>query len=593
MILKRIYIITLLLFCFTGAKSQQLHHLSRNQLIERQWIDLNHASKFSYIQVQDHQGRMKPIQTLALELLRKVYGKDYFQYLDNNGQKQKLTPTQVFLGMQLKPDSWQLLECIKIEKKAIPSLKNSLTINSKGYTSPSQFFDFKGQYALKDQVKKAFSKPVGKRTSFDKDIIKIDERINIVWAIFNGQYLKIFPNKKDKNQKWYAPSDDIVFLEEDQLLFSKIIPTYLSQLENKEWKKADETVALIHQFQQTHGADVMKSERDVRWEVWFNKSKIFFWCLIGYTLIGIPLLILGFIAVFQEKNLIVSRLTILFYILIGIVFLTHFFGIICRWYISGHAPWSNGYEATIFIAWICVLAGFLFSTKNPLVLSCACIISICLLGIAHGSLMNPEITNLVPVLKSYWLLIHVAIITASYGFLSLGSILSLIALLIMCINTFKRLPLINAKIQEITNINQLISTIGLYMLTIGTFLGGIWANESWGRYWGWDPKETWALISIIVYSFVLHIRIIFKHSFVYIYNVINFFAISSLIMTFFGVNYYLSGLHSYAKGDSFPIPSWIYIAITVGIIISLIPKVVPRFISKKTTIKKPIFASQN
>jgi len=170
-----------------------------------------------------------------------------------------------------------------------------------------------------------------------------------------------------------------------------------------------------------------------------------------------------------------------------------------------------------------------YGIKSKLPAAAAALIAVCLLGIAHGSLMNPEITNLVPVLKSYWLLIHVAIITGSYGF-----------------------------------------TVGLFMLSVGTFLGGVWANESWGRYWGWDPKETWALISIIIYAFVLHVRIIFKKNQFFVYNVASLFALSSLIMTFFGVNYYLSGLHSYAKGDPVPISSWVFIVTPLLVLLSII-----------------------
>ena len=128
-------------------------------------------------------------------------------------------------------------------------------------------------------------------------------------------------------------------------------------------------------------------------------------------------------------------------------------------------------------------------------------------------------------------------------------------------------------INELTRINEKTTNIGLFMLTIGTFLGGVWANESWGRYWGWDPKETWALISIIIYAFVLHIRIIFKKNHLYTYNLFSLFALSSLVMTFFGVNYYLSGLHSYAAGDSFPIPKWIFIVIPILIMLCILAKV--------------------
>ncbi|WP_025739655.1 cytochrome c biogenesis protein [Aquimarina pacifica] len=585
-----LYFFFFLFFVHTSIISQQLHSLKTHELIHRQLINIEHANLMSSLQVQDFQGRMKPIHTLSLELLRKIYGKNSYRYYDKNNQKQTLTPTQVFLGMQYKPDSWQLINCIKIEKKAIPDLKGLLKITHDGYSSPSQFFDFKGNYRLKEIVNKAYETAPGKRNAFDKDIIKIDERINIVWAIFNGQFLRIFPKKGDPDKKWYAPMNpEIELPNEDSKFYEKIIPTYFAQLtegqETKNWNKANETVQLLKNFQEKNGADVLLSKEKVRWEIWFNTNNVFFLCMIGYTLLGITLLVLSFLhLIIHRKNKLSQGIRLLI-MLITMVFFYHAFGIIIRWYISGHAPWSNGYEATVFIAWVGMLAGLIFAKKSSFTPAVSCILAFCLLGIAHGSLMSPEITNLVPVLKSYWLLIHVAIITGSYGFLALGSLLSLIVLLMMTINKIMKSDRIDETIREITNINQLTSTIGLYMLTIGTFLGGIWANESWGRYWGWDPKETWALISIIIYSFVLHIRIIIPKNFLYIYNVCSFFAIGSLIMTFFGVNYYLSGLHSYAKGDSFPIPSWLYIVVPLAILLSILPKL--NFPRKNHRIKKP------
>ncbi|MBQ4821075.1 cytochrome c biogenesis protein CcsA [Aquimarina sp. MMG016] len=569
-------IISLILALLNTVKAQQLHNLKPYELIHRQLIDVNHAEKFATIQVQDFQGRIKPISTLSLELLRKIHGKSSFSYIDKEYQKKQLTPTQVFIGMQYKPDSWQLLEFIKIDKKAISQLKDLIKINQLGYASASQFFDFQGNYKLKSLVASAYTKAPGKRSVFDKDIIKIDERINIVWSIFNGQFLKIFPKINDPDLTWYSPiAKETEFNKDDKLFFSKIIPTYFTHLttgiEAGNWQKANEVIELIKSFQLKNGSAIILTNKKVNLEIWLNNNHIFLWCLIGYTCFGIVLMLFSFIRIFKKRkrtiDKIIKGITIL---LIG-MFIVHALGIGMRWYISGHAPWSNGYEASIFIAWIGMLAGFVFSKNSSFAPAAASILAICLLGIAHGSLMNPEITNLVPVLKSYWLLIHVAIITGSYGFLALGSLLSLIALILMCINTFNNKPETENTVLTITNINQLTSTIGLYMLTIGTFLGGIWANESWGRYWGWDPKETWALISIIIYSFVLHIRIIIPKNYIYIYNVCSLFALGSLIMTFFGVNYYLSGLHSYAKGDPFPIPKWIYIITPIVCIIAIIP----------------------
>lgn len=190
------------------------------------------------------------------------------------------------------------------------------------------------------------------------------------------------------------------------------------------------------------------------------------------------------------------------------------------------------------------------------------------MGFAHGSaLLDPQITPLVPVLKSYWLIIHVAIIAASYGFFGLGMVLAIFSLVLYCLKPSK---IITKNIKELTIVNEMSLTIGIFLLTVGTFLGGMWANESWGRYWSWDPKETWAFISIIVYAFVLHMRLVPGLRGNFAFNIASLWAVASPIMTYFGVNYYLSGLHTYAAGDKIPIPTWVPISVAIALVLSLV-----------------------
>jgi cytochrome c-type biogenesis protein CcsB len=242
-------------------------------------------------------------------------------------------------------------------------------------------------------------------------------------------------------------------------------------------------------------------------------------------------------------------------------FLVHTLGLGLRWYISGHSPMSNGYESMIFISWVTLLAGFIFSRRSLFALPATAVLSGLTLMVAHLSFMDPEITNLVPVLQSYWLTLHVSVITASYGFLGLGAILAIIAMILLSLSGKSSLERISATIDDLAVINYKSLTIGLYLLTTGTFLGAVWANESWGRYWGWDPKETWSLITIIVYSFVIHSRMIPGLKDIYTFNLLSLFAFSSVLMTYFGVNYYLTGLHSYAGGDPVPVPVFVYVAV--------------------------------
>jgi cytochrome c-type biogenesis protein CcsB len=251
-------------------------------------------------------------------------------------------------------------------------------------------------------------------------------------------------------------------------------------------------------------------------------------------------------------------------------FLVHTFGLGLRWYISGHSPMSNGYESMIFISWVTLLAGFIFSRRSAFTLSATSVLAGLTLLVAHMSFMDPEITSLMPVLQSYWLTLHVSVITGSYGFLGLGAILGILNMVLISLSGKGNRERISNTVDELTVINFRTLTLGLYLLTIGTFLGAIWANESWGRYWGWDPKETWSLITIIVYAFVVHSRMIPGLKDIYIFNLLSLFAFSSVLMTYFGVNYYLSGLHSYAGGDAVPVPGFVYITVLALIAVSVV-----------------------
>ena len=256
--------------------------------------------------------------------------------------------------------------------------------------------------------------------------------------------------------------------------------------------------------------------------------------------------------------------------LVIVGFALHTIGLGLRWYVSERAPWSNGYESMIYIAWTTLLAGVIFTRKSFGGLAATMILSATVLLVAMLSYLDPEITPLVPVLRSYWLTIHVSMEAGSYGFLMLGAIIGLINLILMIFLTQKNKEKIQHQIREMSYLSEMTLIGGLFMISIGTYLGGVWANESWGRYWGWDAKETWALVTILVYAFILHMRIIPKLQGLFAYNFATIFGLASVIMTYYGVNYYLSGLHSYAAGDPVPIPQWVYIVITAILIISVL-----------------------
>ena len=533
-----------------------------DSLIQANRIDTDHAKKLELILVQDNGGRIKPLSTLASEYIRKI------------SRKQRLysqSATQILIGMMSNPIAWGNIPMIKISH---PELKKLLGTE---YDKISfvQLFDKEGGYKLKYLVEEAYSKQQQNRDKFDKDIITVDERVNLCYIIYNGGFLRLFPLENDSNNAWYPYTQHELFSSNDSLFVSNIISMYFNSIKaakiNQEWETADDILNYIQKFQEKYGSNIMPKKYKIILENIYNNAQIFLRLFMIYIFLGIILLILVITKLFQEKKWIDIIIKIL-KALIYSAFLLHTVGLIIRWIISGHAPWSNGYESMIYIAWATLLSGVLFSRRSSLTLVATTIVSSLILMVAHLNWLDPEITNLVPVLKSYWLMIHVAIITASYGFLALGAMLGLFGLWLIFLYNFTNNKKLELVCDEITIINEKSLIIGLYMLTIGTFLGGIWANESWGRYWGWDPKETWALVSILVYAIILHLRFIPAMRNKYIFNLASLIGIWSIIMTYFGVNYYLSGLHSYAAGDPMPIPSFVYYLAAIMLVSAILAK---------------------
>ncbi len=553
---------------FSGKIIAQ-HHGHENINKEEIVINKEHADLFGRILVQDNGGRIKPIQTLASEILRKVAKQEEF-----NGQQ----PTQVFLGMMYNPSQWQSTPLIKVSN---PELEEKLGAKEH-YVSFMDFFDEKFNYIITDEVRAAIRKKPAEQNKYDKELIKVDERVNICYLVFQGEFLRIFPKNNDPNNTWFTHLNYQQFTNEDSVFVKGILSMYFSSIEHSikqnDWKLANNTLKYIADYQHKFGAKVIPEQSKIDIEIIYNEVNIFKKLFMYYGLVGLLMLFFLFADIFSAKKwkkVAAKTLTYLLFIL----FLFHSSGLITRWYISGHAPWSNGYESMIYIAWVTLLAGFIFSKQSKMTIAATAVLSSLILMVAHLNFMDPEITPLVPVLKSYWLMIHVAIITGSYGFLGLGALLGFMNLVLMIFKSAKNKEVVNDKLKELTYIAEMTITVGLFMAAIGTFLGGVWANESWGRYWGWDPKETWALVIVLIYAMILHLRFIPKANNKFLFNLLAVLGFSSVIMTYFGVNYYLSGLHSYATGDPLPIPTFV----PITILVIFITAVIAYFRNKKYT----------
>lgn len=523
-------------------------------------ISSDHAKLFSKMVVQDMNGRMKPIHTLSRELLRKIAKKETID---------ELTPDQVILSMYADNKNWYSIPIIKIGKNE-KIQKGLKTANS--LVAYKDFFLPDGTYKFEDEVRQAFAMQPVDRGTYEKELLKIDERVNIANMIFSGRILKMFPLPNDPNNTWLSAhqhgSDSESALAADQF-FSDYKDALHHALHSNDYSLPGKMLSELAAYQRENGAAVIPSKSKINTEILLNNLDVFNRLSGLYSLLGIGLLVLLFISVFKPS----ANLTLMSKIFLGLVllgFAFHTVGLGLRWYIAERAPWSNGYESMIYIAWTTTLAGLIFTRKSFGGLAATMVLAGTILMVARLSYLDPEITPLVPVLRSYWLTIHVSLEAGSYGFLMLGALIGLINLVLMILLSNKNKERIFRIIKEMTYLSEMTLIAGLIMISVGTYLGGIWANESWGRYWGWDAKETWALVTILIYAFILHMRLIPKMGGLFAYNVATIFGWASVLMTYFGVNYYLSGLHSYAAGDPAPIPSWVYISVITILAISLL-----------------------
>lgn len=523
-----------------------------------------HAAKFGRLVIQDDGGRMKPINTFSSELLRKVSHSDTYRGLNSD---------QVFLSMSQYPEFWVNIPFIFVEKHN-DSLHKILGVESKAkYVSFINFFDEQGNYKLSPYLDEAQKAAVPNK--FQTDFIEVDKKVVLLSAALSRRILKIFPVPFDKGNKWISPLElnESGLTGVDSTYTRNVLPAYIGFLDEARttggYKQADEVLSGIELFQKKYGKNVRPSDEKINSEIMYNKYDIFKKLYYLYMMAGIFMLLFTIIKIFKN-NKFINYTVKFFHILIAFFFVLHTAGLIVRWYISGHAPWSDAYESIIYVGWATMFFGLAFGRQSQLTVASTAFVASMILMIAHWNWMDPAIANLQPVLNSYWLMIHVAVIVGSYGPLTLGMILGLVSLLLMIFankNNSKKLEL---SIKEITYITELTLTVGLVMLTIGNFLGGQWANESWGRYWGWDPKETWALISIMVYAFVIHARLVPALKGTWIFNVFSVFAFYSIMMTYFGVNFYLTGLHSYASGDKVVTPNFVFVSIGIVTLISIL-----------------------
>ncbi|MGD0709838.1 MAG: cytochrome c biogenesis protein CcsA [Bacteroidales bacterium] len=570
-----------------------LSSISFSQKLNQNIVSREHADNFGHLIVQTFDGRFEPIHTLAYDVMHKISRKDKF---NAEGKGDNVDAMQLLIDMIIDPAYWEQQKIIYIREKSVQDVVGV----TGGYASYNDFFNPRFQYKLSGYVENAFRKSPAGQSTFDKEIIKVDERVNLFMSLMEGYLFKLFPAPHSSNNQWVNVNDtlahipltgSIAKINDDLRLkdftYTNVLELYFKTvydaMKSGDYSRADKIADDMENMQRQNSAALLPSQTQVDYEIFYNKAKIFENLRNIYGILSLVMLMLAFAENLRiRKSKIITISLNVFIVLLALAFLYHTFGMGLRWYLTSHAPWSNGYEALLLAAWGAMLAGFCFLRYSRITLAATALLSFVMLMTAGLSSYDPQLTNLQPVLKSYWLILHVAVITISYGFLGLGFILGLMNLFLYLFKTANNHARLSLLISELTCINEMNLETGLFLAVAGTFLGGIWANITWGSYWGWDAKETWALIIIVAYAVILHLRLVPKLKREYIFNVASVAGFATVLMTFIGVNYYLSkGLHSYGAGDTPVFPVWAWIMITALVLLMIAAGVKEKLLNRK------------
>lgn len=475
-----------------------------------------------------YNGRVCPLQTVAKDVTTKLYGKDSYKGLSYE---------QVFTGMMLFSTEWGGEEIIKLKGKAIPQI-----LGAEGkYASWNDFFDPQAATELNALLERSRA---GEDVPEIKSLNSAYEKYNIIAMLFGGELLKLFPYAgSDGKLSWYSQSDNLpAEMSSDEWLFVRKAVSYLTELAvKKDYDGLGETVGKIKIYQERQLGDACPSQLRFNAEQLYNSLNLTRVLAMMMSLVGI-LLFAWYISRMVAGKSVDQRLSFAAFILLAVLALYLLLYSVLRGYVSGHVPLSNGFETMQFMALLSIIGVLLLNRRFFLAMPFGYLLAgLCMMVSMMGE-ANPQITPLMPVLASPWMSIHVAVIMIAYVLLAFIAFNGLAAILIngrKGENTY-------AQLCSLHDISRTLLYPAVFLLTIGIFVGAVWANVSWGRYWGWDPKETWALITLLVYSLAFHsgsIKWFRKPIHFHIYCLAAFLCV---LVTYFGVNFLLGGMHSYA-----------------------------------------------
>ena len=510
---------------------QTLHAESATGNLQNAVLPKETAEKFGELHIL-YNDRICPVQTFALDFCKKIYGARSYQ---------GLTAEQVLSGWVFYGNTWANEPFIKIKSGEMKT-----AMNLPDYASLNTFFNREmGGYTIGQYVQEYYN---GQQDKFHQQAADIDGKIQIIMELREGVSLKVLPYTFTKNVKatkdhpfikagtttWFSPVDKLPqAVEQQHALYIKNVFSLLNgDVKAGNTSRVNEFFVKMKKYQEVSSGNSLPTNTQYKAER-INNAFPF------ATILFMANLTLGFIALFytiyrMTKKKEIKVLNIALPILLGVSFLALTFGLALRWIISGNIPMSNGYESMLTVAWFVMLISILMQLRIRIVMVFGFLISGFFLLVSHINQMDPAIGQMMPVLNSPLLSIHVSIIMMSYALLSLTFICGIMGI---CLRSHG---------EELQALSRIFLYPALTTMGFGIFIGAIWANVSWGNYWSWDSKETWALITFMIYAVVVHTQSLPVFRKPLVYHIYITLAFLSIAMTYFGVNYFLTGMHSYA-----------------------------------------------
>lgn len=528
-LLKKGALITALILSMGNI--QTLHAESATGNLQNAVLPKETAEKFGELHIL-YNDRICPVQTFALDFCKKIYGARSYQ---------GLTAEQVLSGWVFYGNTWASEPFIKIKSGEMKT-----AMNLPDYASLNTFFNREmGGYTIGQYVQGYYN---GQQDKFHQQAADIDGKIQIIMELREGISLKVLPYTFTKNVKatkdhsfikagtttWFSPVDKLPQAVEHQhaLYIRNVFSLLNGDVKAGNISRVNEFFVKMKKYQEVSSGNSLPTATQYKAER-INNAFPF------ATILFMANLTLGFIALFytiyrMTKKREIKALNIALPILLGVSFLALTFGLALRWIISGNVPMSNGYESMLTVAWFVMLISILMQLRIRIVMVFGFLISGFFLLVSHINQMDPAIGQMMPVLNSPLLSIHVSIIMMSYALLSLTFICGIMGI---CLRSHG---------EELQALSRVFLYPALTCMGFGIFIGAIWANVSWGNYWSWDSKETWALITFMIYAVVVHTQSLPVFRKPLVYHIYITLAFLSIAMTYFGVNYFLTGMHSYA-----------------------------------------------